>query len=225
MKRVLGIAAAAMILLASSTRGQTGVGESYHGPGVGHATDIIYPANTQTTGIVTLDVSVDATGAVQNVANVRDVPPLTIVAQGAVRSWQFTPALVNGQSAAGLVRVNVVFNPFNLSGVSLPSPSLQPANSSGAASNGDFQPAQVTAASYATYPPHTTNAGTVVLQVHVGNDGKVHGQIVALGTGSLSGTAARAVKSWHFKPASYRGKAVASDVVIAYVFAPPSGTM
>jgi outer membrane biosynthesis protein TonB len=65
----------------------------------------------------------------------------------------------------------------------------------------------------------------VVLQVRVGNDGKVHGQIVALGTGSLSGTAARAVKSWHFTPASYRGIAVASDVVIAYVFAPPSGTM
>ena len=81
MKRVLGIAAAAVILLASSTWGQTGVGESYHGPGVGHATDIIYPANTQTMGIVTLDVSVDATGAVQNVSNVRDVPPLTIVAR------------------------------------------------------------------------------------------------------------------------------------------------
>jgi TonB family protein len=225
MKRVLRIASAAMILLASSTWGQTGVGESYHGPGVGHATDIIYPANTRTTGIVTLDVSVDATGAVQNVAVVRDVPPLTSVAQSAVRGWQFTPALVNGQSAPGLVRVNVVFNPFNLSGVGLPSPSLQPANSSGAPSNGDFQPARVIAASYAVYPPHTTNAGTVVLQVHVGKDGKVHGQIVALGTGSLSGTSARAVKAWHFTPASYRGKAVASDVVVAYVFAPPSGTM
>ena len=225
MKRVLGIAAAAVMLLASSTWGQTGVGESYHGPGVGHATDIAYPANTRTTGIVTLDVSVDTTGTVQNVAIVRDVPPLTSVAQSAVGSWQFTPALVNGKSAPGLVRVNVVFNPFNQSGVGLPSPSLPPANSSSATSSGDFQPAQVTATSYATYPPHTTNAGTVVLQVHVGSDGKVHGQIVALGTGSLSGTAARAVKTWHFTPASYRGKSVASDVVVAWVFAPPSGTM
>src|SRR5271169_7186512 len=185
MKRVLGIALAAVILLAASTWGQTGAEESFHGPGVGHATDIIYSANTRTTGIVTLDVSVDARGAVQNVAVVRDVPPLTSVARSAVRSWQFTAASVNGQSAPGLVRVNVVFNPFNLSGVGLPSPSLQPANSSGAAPNGEFQPAQVTAASYATYPPHTTNAGTVVLQLHVGDDGKVHGQIVALGTGSL----------------------------------------
>jgi TonB family protein len=225
MKRLRGVAFAAAILLAAPTWGQTGVGDSYHGPGVGHATDIAYPTNIRTTGIVTLDVSVDATGAVQNVAVVRDVPPLTSVAQSAVRSWQFTPASVNGQSAAGLVRVNVVFNPFNLSGVGLPSPSLQPANSSSATSSGDFQPAGLTAASYATYPPHTTNAGTVVLQVHVGGDGKVHGQIVSLGTGSLSGTAARAVKTWHFTPASYRGKTVASDVVVAYVFAPPAGTM
>jgi TonB family protein len=225
MKKVRGVAAAAGILLAASTWGQTGVAESYHGPGVGHATDIAYPANTPTTGIVTLDVSVDGAGAVQNAAVVRDVPPLTSIAQSAVRSWQFTPALVNGQSVPGTVRVNVVFNPFLRSSAGLPSPSLQPANGAGAASSGDFQPAQVSAASYATYPPHTANAGTVVLQVHIGADGKVHGQIVALGAGSLSGTAARALKTWHFTPAIYRGKAVASDVVVAWVFAPPAGTM
>jgi TonB family protein len=69
-------------------------------------------------------------------------------------------------------------------------------------------------------------AGTVVLQVHVRSEGKVHGVIVVRGTGSLSGTASKAVKTWIFTPASYKGKEVASDVVVAYVFASPAaGTM
>jgi TonB family protein len=226
MKRGRGVALAGVILLTTATWGQTGARRSYHGAAVGHAEGIIYPMNSRTTGIVTLDISVDVTGTVQNVRVVRDVPPLTSAAQSAVQGWQFTPALVNGQAAAGTVRVNVVFNPFNPSGVGLPGASLQPANNSSGATRGDFQPAQVTAASYATYPPHTVMAGTVVLQVHVGSGGEVHGVIVARGTGSLSGTASKAVKTWKFTPASYEGKAVASDVVVAYVFAPPAaGTM
>jgi TonB family protein len=151
MKRGRGMALAGMILLTTAAWGQMGTGNSYHGARVGHTGEVTYPMNSGTTGIVTLDVSVDATGTVQNVRVVRNVPPLTSAAQSAVRSWQFTPALVNGQAAAGTVRVNVVFNPFNPSGVGLPGASLQPANSNGESMSGDFQPAQVTAASYATY--------------------------------------------------------------------------
>jgi TonB family protein len=226
MKRAREVALAGAILLTTAAWGQTGATNSYHGAGVAHASEITYPPNSATTGIVTLDVSVDATGTMQNVRVVRDVPPLTSAAQNAVQGWQFTPVLVNGQPAAGAVRINVVFNPFNPNGVGLPTPPLQPANSGGAAASGDFQPAQVTAASYATYPPHTVMAGTVVLQVHVGSSGKVQGVIVVRGTGSLNGTAARAVKTWQFMPATYRGKTMASDVVVAYVFAlPAAGTM
>ena len=222
MKRGRGVALAGVTLLTTAAWGQIGAGNSYHGAGVGHAGEVTYPMNSGTTGIVTLEVSVDATGKVQNVRVVRDVPPLSSAAQSAVQIWQFTPALVNGQAAAGRVGVNVVFNPFNPSGVGHPGALLQPANSNGEPMNGDFQPAQVTAASYATYPPNTVMAGTVVLQVRVGSVGKVHGVIVVRGTGSLSGTASKAVKTWEFTPASYKGKAVASDVVVAYVIASPA---
>ena len=226
MNRRWGVVLAGAILLTARTWGQTDGGGGYHGPALGHAGDVIYPMNSSTTGIVTLDVSVDATGTVQKVGVVRDVPPLTSAAQSAVRSWQFTPAIVNGRATAGTVQVNVVFNPFNPSGVGLPSPPLQPANSNEGTKKDDFQPAQVTEAHYATYPPNTVQAGTVVLQVHVESGGQVHGVIVARGTGSLSGTASTAVKTWKFRAASYKGKAVASDVVVAYVFASPaSGTM
>ena len=158
MNRRWGVALAGAILLTAPTWGQIDAGGGYHGPALGHAGDVTYPMNSSTTGIVTLDISVDATGTVQNVGVVRDVPPLTSAAQSAVRSWQFTPAIVNGLATAGTVRVNVVFNPFNPSGVGLPSPPLQPANSNEGAKRGDFQPAQVTEAHYATYPP-TYGAG------------------------------------------------------------------
>ena len=213
---------AGVILLSAPTWGQTGAGGGFHGPTLGHTGEITYPMNSSTTGIVTLDISVDANGTVQNVGVVRDVPPLTNAAQSAVRSWQYLPAMMNGQLTAGTVRVHVVFNPFNPSGVGLPTLPLQPANSNAGANRGDFQPAQVTEAHYAKYPPHTVQAGTVVLQVHVESAGQVQGVIVARGTGSLNGTASKAVRTWKFTPASYKGETVASDVVVAYVFASPA---
>ena len=215
MRRGWMVAVAGMLLAAAGACGQSG---NYHGAGLAQAGSIAYPLSSGSPGFVTLDVSVDASGAAQNVSVVRDFPPLTSVAQSAVQGWQYTPALVNGQAAAGTVRVNVVFNPYNPSGVGLPGASLQAAT--GGAS-GDFQPAQLNAASYATYPPNTVTAGTVVLQVHVGSSGNVKGVVVVKGVGSLSGTARKAVKTWQFAPATYQGKAVASDVVVAFVFASP----
>ena len=81
MNRRWGVALAGAILLTAPTWGQTDAGGGYHGPALGHAGDVTYPMNSSTTGIVTLDISVDATGTVQNVGVVRDVPPLTSAAQ------------------------------------------------------------------------------------------------------------------------------------------------
>ena len=91
MNRRWGVALIAAILLTAPAWGQIDAGGAYHGPApMGHAGDVTYPMNSSTTGIVTLDISVDATGTVQNVGVVRDVPPLTSAAQSAVRSWQFS---------------------------------------------------------------------------------------------------------------------------------------
>jgi TonB family protein len=126
MNRRWGVALAGAIQLTAPTWGQIDAGGAYHALALRHAGDVTYPMNSSTTGIVTLDIRVDATGTVQNVGVVWDVPPLTGAAQSAVRSWQFTPAMVNGLATAGTVRVHVVFNPFNPSGVGLPSPHCNP---------------------------------------------------------------------------------------------------
>jgi hypothetical protein len=211
-----GILTGTSLLAGVWVRGQSA--GKYHAAGVEQAGDIAYPINSQAPGFVTLDVSVDASGAVQGVAVVRDVPPLTTAAQSAVKGWQYTTATLDGQGVAGTVRVDVAFNPYNPGGVGLPGETLQPA--SGGAS-GDFQPAQLQKAGYATYPPNTVASGTVVLVVHVGHDGKVRGVNAVRGKGALYGAAMTAARAWVFAPATYKGNAVGSDVVVAYVFASP----
>jgi TonB family protein len=206
------------LMVGVCVRGQ-GSGGKYHPASLAMAGDIAYPLNSQSPGFVTLDVSLDASGAVQNVTVVRDVPPLTAAAQSAVKTWQFTPATLDGQSVAGVLCVNIAFNPYNPSGVGLPGESLQPAT--GGAS-GDFQPAQVLKTTYATYPPNTVASGTVVVLVHVGSDGKAHGAGVVRGkVGVLAGAATKAAKSWTFTPATYKGQSVGSDVAVSFVFASP----
>src|SRR5271169_6625505 len=105
------VAAAGILLLGMAARGQSGGGK-YHSAGIAQGGDIAYPMNSQSPGYVTLDVSLDATGAVQSVNVVRDTPPFTSTAQSAVNAWQFTPALMDGQGVSGTVRVNVAFNPY-----------------------------------------------------------------------------------------------------------------
>jgi len=190
----------------------------YHAAGLGQASEIAYPMNASAPGIVTLDASVDGSGTVQNVSVVRDVPPFTNAAVSAVKTWQFTPALVEGQGVPGVVRVNVAFNPYNPSGVGLPGETFQPVAGNAV---GNFVPAGVTKAHYANYPPNTVASGTVVLQVHVGHEGKVHGAVVVRGKGGLTGAATAAAKTWVFTPGTYEGKNVSSDVVVGFVFASP----
>jgi TonB family protein len=190
--------------------------QKYHAAGVSQAGDIAYPMNTRTPGFVTLDVTVDASGAVQNVGVVRDVPPLTNAAQSAVKGWQFTGAALQGKHVPGTVRVDVAFNPYNPGGVGLPGENLQPPSGGG---NGKFQPAGLQQASYANYPPNMVSGGTVVLKVGVGKSGKVHGVTFVQGSNALAGAATAAAKTWVFTPAMYEGAAVSSEVVVVFVFA------
>ena len=220
MKKRWEVAVAGALLFSTVAWGQTSAEGKYHAAGIAQGGDIAYPMNSQTPGFVTLDVSLDGTGKLQNVGVVRDLPPFTSVAQSAVKSWQFMPATVDGHGVAGTVRVIVAFNPYNPSGVGLPGESLPPANGNGGAS-GDFQPAQLQKAGYATYPPNTVTSGTVVLKIHVESDGKVHGVVVVRGIESLDGAATGAMKTWRFAPASYQGNTVGSEVIVAFVFAPP----
>jgi outer membrane biosynthesis protein TonB len=210
-------AAAGVLLLATGMWGQGNPGR-YLTAGIARSGEIDYPILSRTTGFVALDVSVDASGRVQKVKAVLDVPPLTSAAESALKSWRFTPATLDGHAEAGTVRLVVVFNPFNPGGVAMPSGSLQPADGKAAATNGEYQPPQLKGARYAVYPANTVAGGTVMLELHVGSGGKVEGVRVLRWKGAVAGAATRAVKDWEFAPASYRGEPVKSEILVAFVF-------
>jgi TonB family protein len=190
----------------------------YHPPKLTQAGSIVYPINAQQPGFVSLNVHVGSDGSVQQVNVAQDAPPLTSAVQTALTSWQFSPATLNGQAAPGIVPVDVAFNPFNPSGVGLPGGSFQPPLS---AASGDYQPAAWQSANYANYPPNTVASGTVALQVHVSSSGQINKVQVLRGKGVLAAPSVAAVKTWSFAPATYKGNAVGSDVVVAFVYASP----
>lgn len=212
-----------VLVVAPGAQGQAD--EGYRGVGVAQAGEITYPVNSRSAGMVTLDVSVDASGAVQKIKVVRDMAPFTSAAESGLKSWKFTPAMADGQPTAAKARISVVFNPFNPGNVSLPNPPVpKPENVGGM--NGVFQPADVKTGQYAVYPANSVAFGTVVLDVKVGADGSVAGIKALRGTGALADAATKAVQGWVFVPAKYGGRAVKSRAVVAFVFVMPGvGTM
>jgi outer membrane biosynthesis protein TonB len=215
---------AALALGFAIESGGQGSDSRYEPARAASTSDIAYPPQSGTPGMVTLDVSVDGSGGVQKVVAVRDVPPLTGAAENAVNGWKFSPAMKGGQPAPGVVRVNVVFNPFNPGDVSIPNKPLPPPETGGSVS-GVFQPPDVRTANYAVYPPNTVASGTVVLDVKIGPDGGA-GFKVLRGAAVLSTAATRAIKTWVFVPGTYEGKPVTTHMVVAYVFVSPAvGTM
>jgi hypothetical protein len=190
-------------------------GAAYQAVGITSAGDIAYPPNTSIAGIVTLDVRVDDSGNEQDMERVRDLPPLTDAAMAAVKKWSFRAGRLNGRAAGGKIRVAVLFNPFNPGGVTIPSEGLEVRSAHAAF---EYVPVRVTAANYAIYPVNTVASGTVVLAVLVGEDGNEKQVKLIFGTAPLTTAAEDAVKSWKFASAQYQGKALESQVVLAFVF-------
>jgi TonB family protein len=212
------------LALALSAPAQTG--SKYQSVTLVTAGDIAYPPQARTSGMVTLDVTVDSSGAVQSVRATRDVPPLTKAARDAVHQWKFHNATRNGQAVPGVIRVNVVFNPFNPSDVSIPNKPLPPPESASANATGAFQPPDVKSADYAVYPPNTVASGAVILDLQISPDGALQSTKLLRGTEPLSSASLKALNDWQFTPATYEAKPVASHEIVAFVFVRPEiGTM
>jgi len=73
------------------------------------ATFAPYPAEVKAQGAVILDVTLDGNGNVAKVATLRDVPPLTASATGALKKWNFSPATYEGKAIQSHMVVAIVF--------------------------------------------------------------------------------------------------------------------
>ncbi len=219
VRRVMMLAVIVWLaLLASgpSALGQAGAAK-FAPPDVASATDITYPPNTTTIGMVSFMLSLDSGGNLQNMQVIADTPPLTAAAQASVQKWTFKAAKANGSGVAAYLPVSVVFNPYNPSGTSLgngaltPPPVLSP--------TGDqYLAPQIRLASCAFYPTNTLINGTVVLSVSVDTSGHVSKVKVVHGVQPLSDAAVEAVMQWGFQPATRKGQLVAGKICIAFVF-------
>jgi outer membrane biosynthesis protein TonB len=178
------------------------------------------PWNSDASGIVVLNVKLDATGALVGVDVLRDLPPLTNSAKSAVQSWQFKPALVgSGPRPSDLLAVFVVPPP-----VSFPTyphfPSLPPK----AGSISGYVLPGIVSASYAQYPVDSVVSGSVVIQVTVGADGNATAWQTVRALDPCTRFALEATKKWRFRAAALDGHPVSSKIAIDFVFQPPLTT-
>ena len=218
--RRIGIAVMAWMLVSFATgAGVRGQGDAHKGgsPNVASATEIAYPVNTTTTGMVALLLTLDAAGSLQNMLVQQDVPPLTAAAQSSVQKWKFVAGSVHGKGAETELPIYIVFNPYNPAGTApvgggLKAPRPMSPSRSGAV------PPQVRLASYAMYPANTVATGTVVLSVSISKSGHAMQIKVVHGVHPLTDAAVEVVKQWGFQPATLGGEPVAARICIAFVF-------
>ena len=72
----------------------------------------VYPQDAQTArvqGVVIIEARIEADGTVGRARVLRSIPMLDEAAVDAVRQWEFTPTLVNGQPAPVIMTVTVNF--------------------------------------------------------------------------------------------------------------------
>ena len=92
--------------------------------------------------------------------------------------------------------------------------------SSESGSSASFKSAELVSATDVPYPAQSIAIGTVVLEVIVGEKGKVEDVQPIREIESLTEVAIDSVRSWQFNPASSEGKQVRSRTAIAVTFNP-----
>jgi protein TonB len=88
------------------------VGGQIRSPTKIHESPLVYPAIAQAArvqGMVIIEALIDADGRVTNAKVLRSIPLLDQAALDAVRTWQYTPTLLNGVPVAVIMTVVVQF--------------------------------------------------------------------------------------------------------------------
>ena len=180
--------------------------------------NVSYPPNTTAEGVVVLDVALTEKGQAAEVGAVRDIPALTSAAATAVQSWKFKPATQGDTAVPSALTVAFVYRPP----VAIwKPPSFSAAVANPGSSTNAAIPAGITAITYADYPSDSTAAGAVILQLSLDSTGKITDTKILRGMGALNASALAAAKEWKFEPARFEGDTAKSNVVIAFIFAPP----
>jgi TonB family protein len=221
MRLSFAIAAGAILLIAlivGSVRSAPRNIPQFISSGIASASTIQYPVNTMAAGAVSLLLSINRSGQIQNVQVLRDFPSLTGSVQKAVQTWKFTPATLDGHTVSSEISVTAIFNIFNpAGGGAYQSLVLNPLQTIPPDASGFTRP-QISTAAFANYPADSVSQGTVVLDVTVSKAGNPTRIRVVRGIPTLTEQAVIAVKNWGFNAATFQGQPTVAQMVIAFVF-------
>ena len=214
----VGTVVAAVGLVCGATQGfaQT----TFNPSTVTSASEIPYPIQSIADGVVVVDVSIDDKGAITGSAVVRDVPSLTSSATSSIQSWKFSPASSQGKPVPSVMRIAVAFRPRSY--LAAP-PAFTPIVSEGTPNRGDrrYVPPGIISVTYPQYPINAVVPGTVVVQVMVSKSGAIRTVKVVRDVPPFTQFALGAANKWRYQAATLDGKALTSNIAIAFVFAPP----
>ena len=217
LRRLPTLAAILLVGSAMAALAQT----PYKSAEVVSTTNLAHPVRSIAYGIVVLDVSLDASGAVSKTRAFRDIASLTSPAKSAVQAWTFQPAIIEGHTGPSHMLVAFVFPPaasfpnypqfIPLS----PRPELNPKE------NFSYTSPGIVSVAYSEYPVNSVVSGSVVIQLTVGTDGNPSELRVIRDLVPCTSFALAAAQKWRFRPATFEGKPVSSKLAIDFVFQPP----
>ena len=218
MQKISVCSALAMVLLVCGAM-STSAEAMFKPAEVISAPDIQYPIRSIATGVVVLDVSLDATGGIAGVHVVRDIPSLTSAAMSSIPSWKFSPASVQGKPEPSTMRIAVVFRPTSYLATG-PAFTAVPAQEAPDQTHRAEALPGILSAVYPQYPVNAAMPGAVIIQVTIGTTGAVQRTKVVRALPPFTQFGLNALSHWQFQPATVDGKPVPSNLAIALVFPP-----
>ena len=174
-------------------------------------------------GEVLLELDVDASGSVAKMTTLRSTPPFTDLLREAVRSWRFSPAREIPEESKEWVPAD---SKVLVAGVFRP-PTTYDAPARGESPENVAPPSEAlpfpTTLAAPPYPPTASwHVGqTVLVEVEVGDDGKVTKSKVIRSGAGLEEVSKDAAARWQFRPARRAGKAVPSVAYVVFGFREP----
>ena len=176
----------------------------------------VYPADAiaqQVQGVVVIEAIVDVDGTVSEAKILRSAGILDQAALDAVRQWQFTPTLLNGQPVpppppppppAPVKDPQAPPQPPPPP----PPPPAPPSDDDPLRVGGNIKEPKKVKHVAPVYPPEAQEAriqGIVILEVLIDPDGKVTSARVIRGVNGLDDAAVDAVLQWEFTPTLFNG--------------------
>jgi TonB family protein len=163
----------------------------------------------------TVDVAVDASGVVRDVVLLHGTAPSPTLLGPAVATWLFRPATVDKRPVSAHVLAEALIRPPQL--FDGPTLGAEPA---------DFAPAPdavpyPTAVHRPRYPPLAVGDAMVLVEVLVGEDGRVRDAAVVQGAAGFNDEALDTAREWVFRPAHHNGELVPAYAYLAFGFRQP----